>query len=179
MATSVLLAFALGPLSLLGQALVKSHLAIGSPCRLYIVIVPFFRASDICPCSTSPRHFHISMASVIPRLRVMLFHFKLPATFLMTYFPLSLALYSTTSFSLPSPVHSRNAPTSCPWNSILNHADTNGSLSAMFDSLFYRSGHSDQDTDVLSPTFMLRPRPTGSGERLRTLLVLRVPCRYQ
>src|SRR5213080_1125403 len=115
MATSLLPAFALGPVSLLGQALVKFHLAIASPCWLYMVIVPFLRASVIFPCSTSLRHFHMSMASVMPRLRVMLFHFRRPGTFLMTNSPFSpLALYSTTSFSLPRPVHSRNAPTTCP-----------------------------------------------------------------
>jgi hypothetical protein len=45
----------------------------------------------------------------------------------MTYWPFgALALYSTTSFSLPNPVHSRNAPTTPPWNSTPNQALTSG-----------------------------------------------------
>src|SRR5579883_1846594 len=81
MATSLLPAFALGPVSLLGQALVKFHLATAVPCWLYMVIEPFLRAESMSPCSTSLRHFHMSMASVMPRLSVMLFHFRRPGTF--------------------------------------------------------------------------------------------------
>src|SRR5437588_841928 len=146
MATSLLPAFALGPLSLLGQALMKFHLAIASPCWLYMVIVPFLRASLIFPCSTNLRHAQASMESVTPRLRVILFHFKRPGTFLITNSPFwPLALYSTISFSLPRPVHSRNAPTICPWNSTPNHDDTNGSFSGMLRSFFYRPGHNNQE----------------------------------
>src|SRR6516225_427294 len=135
MPTSLLLAFAVGPVSLDGQALMKLHLAIASPFWLNIVIVPFLRASSICPFSISWRHFHISMASVIPRFNVMLFHFSLPGTLWMTGSPLlPLALYSTTSFSLPNPVHSRKAPTTCPWNSTPNHVETNGSSLAIYFS---------------------------------------------
>src|SRR5215472_7768656 len=100
-----------------------------------MVMVPFLRASEIFPCSTSLRHVHMSIESVIPRFSVILFHFRRPGTFLMTYSPFGpLALYSTTSFSLPRPVHSRNAPTTWPWNSTPNHDDTKGSFSAIAHS---------------------------------------------
>src|SRR6266704_3634075 len=126
------------------------------PCWLYMVIVPFLRASVIFPCSTSLRHCHMSMASVIPRFRVILFHFRRPWTFLMTNSPFCpLALYSTTSFSLPSPVHSRNAPTTCPWNSTPNHDDTNGSCSGMLDSFLILLGNA-------AARFALRTQPSGN-----------------
>src|SRR5579885_456089 len=166
MATSLLPAFALGPVNLLGQALVKFHLATAVPCWLYMVIEPFLRAESMSPCSTSLRHFHMSMASVMPRLSVMLFHFRRPGTFLMTNSPLGpLALYSTTSFSLPSPVHSRNAPTTCPWNSTPNHAETNGSDIAICHSFFQMLRFA---RTMLAKR---RRRPTGSVGRRRILPV--------
>src|SRR5690242_7389295 len=127
MATSLLPALALGPVSLLGQALMKFQRATSVPSWLYMMIEPFLRASSILPCSTILRHCHISIASVMPRLSVILFHFIRPGTFLMMNSPFGpLALYSTTSFSLPRPEHSRKAPTTCPWNSTPNHAETTG-----------------------------------------------------
>src|SRR4029453_1597455 len=128
MPTSLLVAFAVGPLSFDGQALTNDHLAIGFPSWLYMVMKPFFRASSIFPCSTSFRHFHMSMSSVMPRLSVMLFHFMRPGTLWITNSPFGpLALDSTTSFSLPRPVHSQNPPLTSPWNSPPNHGETTGS----------------------------------------------------
>src|SRR6185437_6522230 len=143
MATSLLPALALGPVSLLGQALTKFQRATSVPSWLYMMIEPFLRASSILPCSTILRHCHMSIASVMPRLSVILFHFILPGTFLMMNSPFGpLALYSTTSFSLPRPEHSRNAPVTWPWNSSPNHAETIGSL--FVSAIVLSSSLSDQ-----------------------------------
>src|SRR5215475_14400821 len=139
---SLLFAFAVGPTNFDGQALMKFQRAISSPFWLNILIDPFLRASSICPFSMSWRHFHMSMASVIPRFIVMLFHFNLPGTLWMTGSPFApLALYSTTSFSLPNPVHSRKAPWTCPWNSSPNHVETNGSSLAIYFSFLSEKQH--------------------------------------
>src|SRR6185312_14683527 len=174
MATSLLPALALGPVSLLGQALTKFQRATSAPSWLYITIEPFLRASSILPCSPILRHCHISIASVMPRLSVMLFHFIRPGTFMMMNSPLGpLALYSTTSFSLPRPLHSRNAPTTCPWNSTPNHAETTGLAVDIYLLLqrqtsrpTYRARQSGQDAALdyaPPPAHWLRRKTTNSA----------------